>query len=67
MHPRLSGLIASTNAHFTEDHHFTLEMLPPYGALLGDSGVTAAFVSGTTGEFTSLRLSERMALAQARV
>jgi len=65
MPDHLRGLIAATYTPFTADGSLNLEVIPHYAELLRSNGVKSAFVCGTTGEFTSLTVTERMQLAEA--
>jgi len=65
MHGHLRGLIAATYTPFASDGSLSLEVIAPYAELLRSNGVKAAFVCGTTGEFSSLTVTERMHLAEA--
>jgi N-acetylneuraminate lyase len=60
----LSGLIPACYTPLGPDGSLNLGMVEPYARLLQQSGIDSVFVGGTTGEFASLSLEERMALAE---
>jgi len=64
---RLGGLIAAPYTPFREDGSLNLELIPRYAAHLAESGVSGAFVCGTTGEGPSLSVGERKLVAEAWV
>jgi N-acetylneuraminate lyase len=61
---RLRGLVAATHTPFHSDGSVNLTIVEKQAAHLLKNGVTAAFISGTTGESHSLSLEERRALTQ---
>ena len=61
---RLSGLIAAPYTPLRPDGELNLPMIEKQAAHLVATGVTAAFVCGTTGEGMSLTTDERMAVAR---
>jgi N-acetylneuraminate lyase len=62
-HPKLTGLVAATHTPFTPDGSLNLPAVEKQAAHLLATGVSAAFINGTTGESHSLTLDERLALA----
>jgi len=62
-HP-LHGLIAATHTPFRTDGSLALEIVEQQARHLLKNGIHTAFVGGTTGEYSSLSLDERRALAQ---
>lgn len=58
----LSGLIPACYAPLGPDGRLNLRMVEPLARFLRQSGIDSVFVGGTTGEFASLSLEERMAL-----
>jgi N-acetylneuraminate lyase len=60
---KLTGLVAATHTPFTADGSLNLGAVEKQAAHLLATGVTAAFINGTTGESHSLTLDERMVLA----
>jgi N-acetylneuraminate lyase len=61
--PKLAGLVAATHTPFFADGSLNLDIVAKQAAHLERSGVTTAFIGGTTGESTSLTAEERLALA----
>lgn len=59
----LHGLVAATHTPFHADGSLNLGIIEPQAAHLIKKGVAAAFIGGTTGESSSLTLTERQALA----
>ena len=57
-------LIPAVLTPFASDGSLALSQVEQQAALLHADGVRAVFVGGTTGEFSSLTLEERMALAE---
>ena len=62
---RLNGLIAAPFTPFNADFSLNLEVVPQIAQHLARQKVTGAFIGGTTGEWASLTLGERRALAEA--
>jgi N-acetylneuraminate lyase len=60
----LDGLVAATHTPFDESGQLALVVLETQAEHLLRSGVTAAFVGGTTGESASLSMPERLALGR---
>ena len=58
------GLIAAPFTPFSADLGLDLGVVEQQAAHLRESGVVGAFVGGTTGEFTSLTISERISIAE---
>jgi N-acetylneuraminate lyase len=61
---RLSGLIAAPYTPFDADGDLYLDVVEEQAALLAESGVSGAFVCGTTGEGLSLTTQERCDVAE---
>jgi N-acetylneuraminate lyase len=61
---RLLGLVAATHSPFHADGSLNLSAVERQAAHLLASGVETAFVCGSTGESHSLRVEERLALAE---
>lgn len=64
MNTRLTGLVAAPFTPLNADGSLNLPMIGPLAAALTASGVSGAFVCGTTGEGMSLTLNERMQVAE---
>lgn len=62
-HTKLRGLVAATHTPFNDDGSLNLPVIEKQAAHLCATGVTAAFINGTTGESHSLTLDERLTLA----
>jgi N-acetylneuraminate lyase len=60
----LTGLIPACHSPFGPDGALALEVVEQQAELLIESGIRSVFVGGTTGEFASLTLDERMKLAE---
>ena len=58
----LSGLIPACHTPFTPNGALNASMIAGQVELLRESGIRGVFVGGTTGEFASLTLEERMLL-----
>ncbi len=61
---RLHGLVAATHTPFHADGALNLAIIEKQAAHLLKDGVNTVFIGGTTGESSSLTLSERLALAE---
>jgi len=61
--PRIQGLVAATHTPFHADGSLNLAIVEKQAAHLQSTGVSHAFIGGTTGESSSLTLDERRALA----
>lgn len=59
----LSGIIPASHTPFHADGRLNLEAVDQQAALAVESGLSAVFIGGTTGEFASLALNERKDLA----
>ena len=62
---KLTGLIAAPHTPFHGDFPLNLDCVPEQAAHLAASGVSGAFVAGTTGECHSLTTDERVDLLAA--
>ncbi|MCI0703907.1 MAG: dihydrodipicolinate synthase family protein [Planctomycetia bacterium] len=62
-HTPLVGLVPATLTPFNTKGELNLAAVEPHAESLARDGVTGVFVGGTTGEFSSLTLDERLALA----
>jgi N-acetylneuraminate lyase len=60
---RLQGLVAATHTPFHRDGSLNLAIVEKQAAPLAATGVSYAFIGGTTGESSSLTVEERRALA----
>lgn len=67
MRYRLEGLVAAVHSSFTPDGTLDLSSVEAQASRLSATGVTAAFVCGTTGECSSLTTAERITLTDAWV
>jgi len=63
----MTGLIAAGHTPFDADGELNLSVVPQIVDHLIDSGVSAIYAVGSTGEGVSMRASERMATAEAYV
>lgn len=61
--PRIQGLVAATHTPFHADGSLNLGIVEKQATHLQSTGVSHAFIGGTTGESSSLALDERRALA----
>src|SRR5690554_5719942 len=61
---RIAGLIAAPFTPFHADGQLNLRMIERQAAHLIASGVSGAFICGTTGESASLTIAERKLIAQ---
>jgi len=62
---RINGLIAAPFTPFSPDYSLNLDVVPKIAEHLVRQNVAGAFVGGSTGEWASLTLEERKALAVA--
>ena len=58
----LTGLIPACHTPFDRGGNLELSVVPRQAELFRESGVSAVFVAGTTGEWSSMTSEERMAL-----
>ena len=65
MSGQLTGLIPAVHTPLGPDGALALGVVEQQAELFHESGIRSVFVGGTTGEFASLRLEERMALTEA--
>lgn len=63
----LHGLIAAPFAPFYPDLSLNLNLIGSFAKSLKEAGASGVFVCGTTGEFASLTIAERMQTAEAWV
>lgn len=61
---QLTGLVAATHTPFTADGELNLAAVERQAEHLARNGVKTVFIGGSTGESHSLRVEERLALAQ---
>lgn len=61
----LEGLIAAPFTPMNEDGSLNLSIIPDYYEMLVSNGVTGAFICGSTGEGTSLTITEKKAVTAA--
>lgn len=59
----LTGLVPAAHTPLASDGTLALDVVDQQAQLVADSGIHGVFVGGTTGEFASMNLEERMALA----
>ena len=62
--PRLRGLVAAPHTPFDGGGRLLLDRVAPLAAHLAATGVSAVFVAGSTGEWPSLTVDERLRLAR---
>lgn len=62
MAARLTGLVAATHTPFHADGSLNLDVIEQQAAGLIAAKVSAAFITGTTGECSSLTIEERIAV-----
>src|SRR4051794_19080393 len=62
---RFEGLIAATFTPLHADYTLNVDVIEPYARFLEQQGVRGVFACGTTGEYSSLTLDERMQVATA--
>jgi len=62
-HTPFVGLVPAVLTPFDAAGELNLAAVEPHAALLAGDGAVGAFVGGTTGEFSSLTVDERLALA----
>lgn len=60
----LTGLVPASHSPFHADGRLNLEAVDRQAVLMRESGISAVFIGGTTGEFASLSVAERKALAE---
>ena len=63
MHTPFVGLVPAVLTPFDAAGELNLAAVEPHANLLAADGVAGVFVGGTTGEFSSLTVEERLALA----
>jgi N-acetylneuraminate lyase len=61
---KLTGIIAAPFTAMRPDGSLNLDLIPEHAAYLIETGVSGAFVCGTTGEGQSLSTRERMEVAE---
>lgn len=61
---RLRGLVAATHTPFDRDGQIALDVVEKQAEHLARNGIATAFIGGTTGESSSLRVDERLQLAE---
>ncbi len=59
------GLIAAPYSPLKLNGELNVDMIPEYKSRLANNKLTGVFISGSTGEGTSLTIEERMALTEA--
>ncbi|MBA4147484.1 MAG: dihydrodipicolinate synthase family protein [Verrucomicrobia bacterium] len=64
MNIKLTGLIAAPHTPFHEDDTINYNLIRKQADWLSSNSVIAAFVCGTTGEWSSLTTTERMAITE---
>lgn len=60
---QLTGIVAAPFTPFDESGEVNLDAVPAYADFLSQSGLSGAFVNGTTGESLSLTVEERLEIA----
>ena len=65
MKPSIQGIIPATITPMHPNGEINYGFIPDQVAYLKESGVSALFINGTTGEFASLTMQERIKLAEA--
>lgn len=65
MHTEFEGLIAAVFTPMHDDASLNLDCIPDYARFLIGNGVKGILACGTTGEFASLTIDERMKVSQA--
>lgn len=60
MNQHISGLVAAPFTPMRDDGSLDLEQVRPYAEFLARNGVNGVFVNGSTGEFASMTLDERL-------
>ena len=63
----LTGLIPACHTPFHPDGSLDLQTVPKQADLLREAGVRSVFIGGTTGEWSSLTIEERMKLTRSWV
>jgi N-acetylneuraminate lyase len=58
-HEKLTGMIAATFTPFNDDGEVNLAEIKKYAKWIASTPIKGVFVCGTTGEFSSLTISER--------
>src|SRR5690554_886647 len=61
----MKGLIAATYSPMHMDASLNLDVIPRYAEFLIGNGVKGAFINGSTGDFASLSVTERMQITSA--
>ncbi len=61
---KLTGLVAAPYTPMKKSGNIKYDTIKPYANLLANSGVSGAFICGTTGEGMSLSSEERMKVAE---
>ena len=64
MAARLTGLVAATHTPFHDDGSLNLDVIEQQAEGLVKARVSAAFITGTTGECSSLTIDERIAVTR---
>lgn len=62
---KIKSLIAATYAPMNQDTSLNLDLISSYSDFLANNKVAGAFVNGSTGDFTSLTVNERMDIVEA--
>ncbi len=64
---QLTGLVAATHSPFTKQGDLLIDSVAKQAEMLLQDQVHFAFITGTTGESSSLTVEERLALTQRGV
>jgi len=60
---QLTGIVAAPFTPFGDDNEVKIDSIPAYADHLSQSGLSGAFICGTTGESLSLTTEERLSVA----
>lgn len=61
---KIRGIVAATHTPFADDGTLDLARIAPLAEHLVRTGVAGVFIAGTTGEYASLTIEERLAIAE---
>lgn len=62
---KIQGLIAAAYAPMSKNGSLNVSLVPEYAAFLKENEIKGVFINGSTGDFVSLSVKERMALMDA--
>lgn len=63
-HEKLTGMIAATFTPFNADGEVNYSVIDGYADMIASSAINGVFVCGTTGEFSSLTITERKKIVE---